>query len=123
MSDKGFAQENKMSVEYVNEAKHLSERLEALRWFGFAKGDQLDMFSADAGDDVIYQSGFRAGQMNKDKVSGFSKGSQDDETWLRAYDEGRAKQQADLDSALQKIQAEEEGTSDLDDDGHQQAAE
>ncbi len=109
------------SEDEAKPGQHLQDHFEALSAFGFVTAKQLDMFETEKDAQVIYDQGFRAGVMRKERKSSFSAGSPDDQEWLRGFDDGTKHQNEQLASAMNKLR-EDDGAEDLSPDADDEAA-
>lgn len=66
--------------------------------------------------DQVFDSGKVAGLAAKDRTSEFMDGSDEDQAWLRGYDEGQAEARENLRTAMEKLNAAGVGNDD-DDEG------
>lgn len=62
--------------------------------------------------DQVFDQGKVAGLAAKDRVSEFMDGSDEDQAWLRGYDEGQAEARENLRTAMEKINAAADDESD-----------
>ncbi|MEN5278107.1 hypothetical protein ABE527_14280 [Brucella sp. TWI432] len=65
--------------------------------------------------DQVFDQGKVAGLAAKDRTSEFMDGSDEDQAWLRGYDEGQSEARENLRTAMEKLNAASEGDSE--DDG------
>lgn len=68
--------------------------------------------------DQVFDQGKVAGLAAKDRVSEFMDGSDEDQAWLRGYDEGQSEARENLRSAMEKLNAaaDDDGANEDDDE-------
>jgi hypothetical protein len=85
-----------------------------LTWLGLAEGYQPDLFAdRAAGLDAIEKRGERAGLAALTRESEYAPGSDEDQCWLRGYDNGQAIVRDNLQSAMEKRNAAKAGADEL----------
>lgn len=87
--------------------KMRSER-ENLIWLGLIQDDPNGDLLADRAtkEQRIFAAGQAIGLVAGDRVSGYDGGSVDDKTWLSGYDDGQRIVRENLQSAMEKLNAE-----------------
>lgn len=80
---------------------------EILTWLGLSAGFQSNMFRDRApAMERIAKEGERAGYAATERESGYGPGSDEDNTWLNAYDAAQKQMAVDLEAAMLKRNAE-----------------
>ncbi|WP_240535467.1 hypothetical protein [Rhizobium freirei] len=91
--------------------KLYSER-QNLEWMGLIPkttgGDLLSQGERVTGEPLIRASGFQAGLLGNDRVSGHMAGTDEDHWWLTSYDEGRKEYETKIPDLLARIEANED---------------
>jgi hypothetical protein len=97
----------------ADEKKTITDRFvaegEILNWLGLSEGFQSDIFRDRApAIDKIAKAGEIAGFAAKARESGYGPGSDEDTTWLNAYDAAQKQMLTDLEAAMLKKNAEKD---------------
>lgn len=96
---------------------------EILAWLGLTPGFQTDMFRDRApAVERIEKQGELAGLAAKDRESGYAQGCDEDQAWLRGYDNGQRIVRENLQAAMEKRNAAKAAESDPDFPGDAESA-